>query len=90
MTLIQCVCVFWIANVVLWFAVCIDDGNGRTICTDSPSCPYTRPVELRTGCESDPKSNLAPWAATYWMHQNYLDKLCGSLHQNKVISMYVF
>ena len=34
----------------------------RSMCTDSPSCSYTRPVELRTGCESNTNSNLVPWA----------------------------
>ena len=86
MTLIQCVCACVLDyHIVLWFAVCIDDRNDRSICTDSPSCPYIRPVELRTGCKSYPKSNLAPWA-------KMLGQTLGAsfLNQNKFISMYVF
>ena len=70
------VCV-WITNVILWFAVGNDDGNDRSIRTDSHSFPYTTSDELRTGCESNPKFNLAPWAATYWMYLKYLDKFQG-------------
>jgi len=33
LTLIQCMCVLWIANV-LWLAVYIEGGNDTSICTD--------------------------------------------------------
>ena len=30
--------------------------------------PTVKPVKLTSGCKSNPKSNLAPWAARSWMY----------------------
>jgi hypothetical protein len=91
MMLIQCVCVFWIANILLWFAVCVVGENNRSICTDSPSSPPTRPVKLNW-LQVKSKVELA----TLGRHELHVSKMFGqtlrlsSLHQNKFISLHDF
>jgi len=67
--------VFWIANILLLFAICIEGENDRSKCINLPSSPRTRPVKIRTGCKSN--LNWAPWAAMCWLYLKCLDKLWG-------------
>jgi len=91
MMLIQGVCVFWIANILLWFAACIVGENNRSICTDSPSSTPARPVKLNW-LQFKSKVKLG----TLGHHELHVSKMLGqtlgvsSLHQNKFISLYDF
>ena len=83
------VCVFWIANVVLWFAVCIDNGNDMHRFTFLPLYQACRTQNwLRVKSEVQ--------LGTLGRHVLDVSKMFGqtlrvsSLHQNKFMSMYAF